>query len=99
MLELGAEKSHRCNPRFIQPAALCFLLQTSKSDRPDTRIQPVNIFPGWELTGYEVLSSIRISSFVNDPDATLQTDSRGIYVGLAADCLPLLTRQKKARQM
>lgn len=50
------------------------------------------IFPGWELTGYEVLSSIQISTFVNDFDAPLQTDSRGIYVGLATDCLLFLTQ-------
>lgn len=91
-----------------KPPLLCWVAQfapslSAKGFReikgicPPRRVQlqlSVDIFPGGELTGYEVLSSLRISRFVNDFNATLQTDSRGIYVGLAADRLPFLTRWK-----
>jgi len=76
-----------CRGGELSKGPLC-LLQTNKSKET----QPARIFPGWELTGYEVFSSIQISTFVNDFDALLQTDSRGIYVGLAADCLLFLTQ-------
>lgn len=73
----GAEQNSFQNTRLapLHHRSLRKLLQANQSETPGPEIPAsgtLSIFPGWELTGSEVLSSIQISGFVNDFEATLQ---------------------------